>query len=673
MKYRAEIDGLRAFAVLPVIFFHAGFAGFSGGFVGVDVFFVISGYLITTILANELESGSFSIVRFYERRARRILPALFFVLLLTSVFAFFWLIPEEMRKYSKSLIGVIGFFSNILFWKETGYFDTSNELKPLLHTWSLSVEEQYYVFFPLLLMAFWRFSKKSIFYTVAVVLLVSLALAQWGSLKLPDAAFYLLPTRAWELMVGALAAIYLSSYRGRSPGGLGPIWLQEGLAALGLAALVYANFAFSEQTPFPGFYALVPTLGACLIILFASKNTLTGRFLSSRVFVGIGLVSYSAYLWHQPIFSLVRQRTFQEPSHIVFAGLIALTLTLSFLSWKLVEAPFRQKDTISKKTVFQLAIIGSAFFVAVGLAGYLTKGFLNLSSPQIKRLMVASMENKRHWDCWEKAVKRGALEDTCGIGSKDSPKTFAVFGDSHASAFLEQLDLQAKAQNLAGMDVTLHGCGPLMNSHTAAPFDPNHEKSCRALRKEFFAALATDKIPPTVVVSARWAIMLEQTRFVNGEGGVEPGRLTPYTNPFVLTMGYEAAMQRDYKETIDFILKSGRSVILVYPFPEVGWDVPVYLMKKDKANGLLAPTDGSTSYAIFKARNKRAEDGLDSIEPNAKLYRLKPEAIYCNTALPDRCAAHFNGDALYSDNNHLSNFGARPVATEISKLLLKLR
>jgi peptidoglycan/LPS O-acetylase OafA/YrhL len=210
MDYRPEIDGLRALAVLPVILFHAGFETFSGGFVGVDVFFVISGYLITTIILKELEQDDFSIARFYERRARRILPALFLVMFVCIPFAWLWLLPDDMQRFSQSLVAVSTFVSNLLFWQESGYFDTAAELKPLLHTWSLAVEEQYYVLFPLFLVLVWPFGKRWILVLLALGAVLSLSLAEWGSFRRPAATFYLLPTRGWELLLGALIAFYLS-------------------------------------------------------------------------------------------------------------------------------------------------------------------------------------------------------------------------------------------------------------------------------------------------------------------------------------------------------------------------------------------------------------------------------------------------------------------------------
>jgi peptidoglycan/LPS O-acetylase OafA/YrhL len=290
--YRPEIDGLRALAVIPVILFHAGFSAFSGGFVGVDIFFVISGYLITGILIRELEEQNFSIITFYERRARRILPALYFVILICVPFAWAWMLPEDLKDFFQSIVAVLFFASNVLFFTENGYFDGPSEEKPLLHTWSLAVEEQYYIFFPLLLLLLWRFGKRPVFHVLTVFALFSLVLSELTWRTNPDANFFLAHTRAWELLAGALAAFYVSKAGVKD---------SNTLSSIGLIVILASIFLYDDSIPFPSIYALLPVLGTVCLILFAHPKTMVFYLLSRPVFVGIGLISYSAYLWHQPI------------------------------------------------------------------------------------------------------------------------------------------------------------------------------------------------------------------------------------------------------------------------------------------------------------------------------------------------------------------------------------
>lgn len=255
LRYRPEIDGLRAIAVIPVIFFHAGFSQFSGGFVGVDVFFVISGYLITTIIVTQMQAGTFSLRPFYERRARRILPALFLVTLCCVPFALVWMTPEQLRSFGKSMIAVALFVSNIFFWRESGYFTPAADEKPLLHTWSLGIEEQFYVVFPVLMILLWRFGQRTIVFLLFLSAIPSFLLAQFGSYLRPEAAFYLIFSRSWELAIGAITAMYM----------VRPIKIARPLCELfsfaGLFLILYAVFFYNAKTPFPGAYALAPTVG----------------------------------------------------------------------------------------------------------------------------------------------------------------------------------------------------------------------------------------------------------------------------------------------------------------------------------------------------------------------------------------------------------------------------
>lgn len=397
MKYRKEIDGLRAIAVVPVVLFHAGASWFGGGFVGVDIFFVISGYLITTILLAEKEAGTFSIIRFYERRARRILPALFCVMLVSLPFAWFWMLPYQLKEFSQSLLAVSTFVSNILFWKQSGYFDASAELKPLLHTWSLAVEEQYYVLFPVLLMLMWRIGKlgrlgfKVLFIAIAVV---SLGFAQWVVAEDSAFAFYLLPTRGWELLIGALIPVLWST----KCSDVTSLRLRQVMSMAGFFLLIYAIFRFNKHTPFPSVYALVPTIGAALILRFGDEQTIVGRLLSHRWLVGIGLVSYSAYLWHQPILAFFKIETGNlELASWMLIPYLVLVVVLAYVSYRFVEKPFRSRDKVTRHQVFLMAFVGTSIFILLGFFGVTTNGYYSwkLSSiPIEKRSLIIKVENE---------------------------------------------------------------------------------------------------------------------------------------------------------------------------------------------------------------------------------------------------------------------------------------
>lgn len=498
MDYRREIDGLRALAVLPVILFHAGFEIFSGGFVGVDVFFVISGYLITTIILAELEQGKFSIVNFYERRARRILPALFLVMLVCIPFAWCWLLPSDLKDFSQSLVATSVFASNILFWRERGYFDTAAELKPLLHTWSLAVEEQYYVLFPLFLILFWKLGKRWILVTLGLVLLASLALAQWAAYAKPTAAFYLLPTRGWELLIGAFAAFYLSQPNRKDFGN----GLSEFGGWLGVVLIFYAVFTYSKATPFPGFHALVPTLGTVLIILFATQQTIVGRFIGNKAFVGIGLISYSAYLWHQPLFAFARSYTFNLLSIQLTTTLIFLSFILAVMSFKYVETPFRVKSKISQIRFFPLSLIGMMFFIFVGAVGHLKDGF-----PGPHTSINQAIDDWQH---------PGTLIKTNIVGfyklKYDKPVEVLFFGDSLAEQFAP---LASEVEKL-GVNIgflTEGGCPPIPNL-----LDDLHPR-CFSLFDNLYEVLSREKKIKKIVVSGCLnCYFIDQSRQVRAPG-----------------------------------------------------------------------------------------------------------------------------------------------------------
>lgn len=437
MNYRSDIDGLRALAVLPVMLFHAGIPGFSGGFVGVDIFFVISGYLITGILLGELARERFSLVGFYERRARRILPALFLVLLACVPFAWLWMLPDQMRSFGQGLVAVSFFVSNIFLWRESGYFAPAAELNPLLHTWSLAVEEQFYLFFPLLLLFMWRYARGLIVSALVALAVASLALSEVGWRIAPDANFYLGPTRAWELLFGALCAWRL---KGREQKG------QGALAALGLAMILFSILRFDEGTPFPSLYALVPVAGTALIILFSAPTTKTHRLLSQRAFVGVGLLSYSAYLWHQPVFAFARLGPFPPLGPGPMFGLCLLTLTLAYLSWRYVETPFRARGALTLPGR-QAFLAGSfALILLFGLGGALREGYLRERyAPALQDALAVLLEDNSAY-----VLARFQAQPGPGPWAEgETRKKVLLLGDSFAQDLVNMLYERSSAGDIA--------------------------------------------------------------------------------------------------------------------------------------------------------------------------------------------------------------------------------
>lgn len=433
MKYRADIDGLRALAVLPVILFHAGLETFSGGFVGVDVFFVISGYLITTLIISDIKLGKFSVTNFYERRARRILPALFFVMLICLPFAFFWLTPSDLKDFGQSLISTATFSSNIHFWWERGYFGTALELKPLLHTWSLAVEEQYYIIFPLFLALTWKLGVKKITSILVLLLILSLFLAHFSSTygvfeRVKTGSFYLIPTRAWELLIGVLIALHMDYIQDRIK-----IQYNQFLSFLGFGMILYSIIFFDGYTPFPSLYTLFPTLGAALVIITSTPNTLIHSILSKKQLVFLGLISYSTYLWHQPIFAFTRHKFGHEVPELYFILLGLASIFLGYLSWRYVEKPFRDKKKFSSKAIINYSLSGILLFIVIGLSFSLSNGFVKNYSEKEQKIYEEFMNVGTYNSINMESVK---LKD---FDEQDERIKLLVIGDSYAEDLINAI------------------------------------------------------------------------------------------------------------------------------------------------------------------------------------------------------------------------------------------
>ncbi len=635
MKYRAEIDGLRAIAVIPVILFHAGFELFSGGFVGVDIFFVISGYLITTIILTELEQNTFSLVNFYERRARRILPALFLVMIASLPFAWFWLFSADMKSFSESLIAVSSFTSNILFWHQAGYWDTASELKPLLHTWSLAVEEQYYLLFPLFLLLMWRFNKRIMLSTFLFIATASLIVSQWGTYTYPSASFFLLPARGWELMIGACIALYFL-YRNQAPR-TRPSFkpMSESMGVIGLLMIGYATFGYDKTLPFPGLYALVPAIGTGLIIIFSSSQTVVGRLLGTKAPVGIGLISYSAYLWHQPLLAFARHRSLTEPSEPLLAALAVLAFPLAFLSWKYVEKPFRKKDHISRNTIFILSIAGSLLFMGIGMAGYLTDGFANRTTKG--GLTYQSLQEKLKLNSGLSKTCEWSFTTSPDCNTSDSPEIL-IWGDSFAMHLVQGILASNPDAKITQMTKSL--CGPFFE--IAPMYKRNNSTKWASGCLEFTQKLrewlqANDTIKYAVVSSLFSGYISESKSILHRSGDIAPANIDTAASAFLKTLRELQSM--------------GITPIIFSPPPETGANLGQCLARAAWNGSSLSLCDFDVAE-ISKGRLK-AYDFLDRIKQTFPVVRL--DHLICENTI---CKTHINSTFLYRDSGHFSHEGS---------------
>jgi peptidoglycan/LPS O-acetylase OafA/YrhL len=495
--HRADIDGLRSFAIMPVLAYHAGIHLVSGGFVGVDIFFVISGFLITQVLVRDFESERFSLIAFYERRVRRILPALIVVMLVTTAVYFYYSLPAEFIDYSKSLMTAALSVSNVFFWLSSSYFDPASADRPLLHTWSLGVEEQFYVFWPLLLMVGYRWFRGRLLLAVTILTVVSFVVSVYGVFHDRSATFYLVHTRAWELFGGALLSIgAFSKPLGRAT--------REILGLLGLALIVGSIFLINQLMPFPGATAFPPCLGAALVILAGRDGDSTvSRIMSLKPLVFIGLISYSLYLWHWPII------VFQHNYALLMTGgseftrkvvEMVVSIVMATLSWWFVEQPFRfGRHRPARAPLFRYAAVATAILLALGGAGIALRGVPSRYTAH--ELWVANYHDKieiyRTGHCFIVAGvgPSDRLENEC-IALDPNRKNMLLIGDSHAAELW--YGLQQAFPDINFMQATAADCYPTI-VHKISELS-----SCNAVMDNIFQAYLPSHHVDRVIIAARW-------------------------------------------------------------------------------------------------------------------------------------------------------------------------
>jgi len=631
--YRPEIDGLRAIAVLGVVFYHFGVPGIGGGFTGVDVFLVISGYLIGSILWREyLDTGSVKLGKFFMRRIRRLAPAWIVVALVVFAVGYKILLPHDFRELGKSLIAATVFAANIHFYRGAGYFDGAAEEKPLLHMWSLSLEEQFYLVLPFLLVLCARRPRLALWLIAggAVASLgASLAMTPYNH----DAAFFLFPFRAWELAAGVLLAIAAPSRVN------GPVALAG--SALGLLLVVGGMIFIRPGPTFPGVSALVPVVGTVLLIRFGQSPNPVNAFLSTRPMRAVGLISYSLYLWHWPVHSLSYFALGPERSVLTTVLLIALSVVLATLSWRFVERPFRDPRRFGNRPVAAFAGVSMAAMVALGAWPFVSAGLPGRWSSDVLQHEAAALDFIQDWSrCSTPGDGPYAGVEICNLGPDGEPALLA-WGDSHLRALKEGLD---DAAHQAGVPVRLiwrAGCPPFFGiSKTETATTPQQDAECKVSNERIEKALKANP-PPGILLVGRWSYYAEG----GGVGQDAHNRIT-------LSAPYDASA----RATLDELAAGGSKIWVMRQPPEVP-----YYSSLDVARA-LARSETVPESRLFVPRAEaeaREAAGLAPFLAAAKtgqITLIDPWPVLCDDAA---CRVMADGKPLYFDNNHLTNRAAR--------------
>ncbi len=637
--YRAEVDGLRAIAVIPVVLFHAGIAGFAGGFTGVDVFFVISGYLITAILAQEIAAGEFSTQRFYERRIRRIFPALFVMFAVCWLIALVLLMPHDFRAFARSVVASTLFSSNLLFWWEGGYFDTAAELKPLLHTWSLSVEEQFYIFFPGLLyllltrVRHWKLVLSGLF-------LASLAACVVYTITKPNAAFYLPMFRVWELLAGSFVALSIGFID------IANARVRAFLALAGMASIVWATVAFDHTTPFPGLHALFPCIGAALVIAYSNK-TIVGTLLGAAPLVWIGKLSYSLYLWHWPILVFIKYYLMRDLAMDEKILALGLSMLAAYLSMRFVESPFRiRKLVATPRSLFASGAVTMSCFLVAGMVTYLANGFPGRFSDDVQNMAMGARDtNPERRRCDNLPVGAVASGKACVIGPQNAKPTFAVLGDSFGDALIPGISSAATSAGSQGIVLTSSGCYPLAG---VTDINKRGDRTCADFVSASLALIRQTPSITDVILVGRWTSAALGTRFgashdVDWFINDAESRESSYPEN-------RRVFDRSLKRTIASL--EGKRVHIVAYIPEQPIDPPRTLAL---CTYLGNDCPSGVSFAQYQQRQSFIHSVVDRLANSTNVRVIDVGSKLCSAT---GCKVIDGDKMLYSDDNHLSRTGA---------------
>ncbi|MEO9133077.1 MAG: acyltransferase family protein [Sphingomonas sp.] len=638
--YRPEIDGLRAIAVVAVILVHARVRGFPGGFVGVDIFLVISGYLIAQLILRESGQGSFTLIGFYERRVRRILPALL-TMLLASCVAGWMMLPVDFRQFGESVTAISLFASNLLFWKIDGYFRLVTDATPLLHTWSLAVEEQFYTVFPALLLLVRRTGRTGTRIALATGALASFLYSVWATHYHPAAAFYSPFSRAWEFLVGALLAAGAIAPPVRRIVG-------DTAAALGLALITYAILRLTEKSAFPGVHALLPVAGSFLVLFGTEAPTSrVSRALGARPLVAIGLISYSLYLWHWPliVFGTYYAGESQGLVRIIMA---VFAFPIGWLSWRYIERPFRKPQLLlSRRALFAGAVAASAILASYGILVWRADGFPGRVDPAVQRL--SEPGSKPDYGCVSKPVSGLDADIRCRIGDKAAHPSFVLWGDSHAAVYFPALNSLARHYGVSGYDAAWFACPPLVSltKHMAGADNLVRRlaktRECDKHNDDVLGFIARER-PQAVILAAEWSV------YTSGKHSIT-----------------EAVEGRpSFEDRVRALQRLGVRVYIVQDVPGTPLADARALAKALLLGDMRNVEPG---FATYLHRDAAFRKTVAALQRAGLIELIEPAERLCG---PAYCRVTDRGYPLYFDYDHLNARGAFFVAPVFEPMMRRL-
>ena len=669
MKHRSDIDGLRALAVGGVVLGHAGVPFLPAGFVGVDVFFVISGFLIGSILMSQLEQGMFTLSSFYAKRVWRIFPALYVMISVTLVAGWFLLTPHELRYLGGAAIATLAFASNLWFYNQIDYFTPDAKYEPLLHTWSLGVEEQFYIVIPLVLMGLMALVRRSkmvlrmlAFGVLAALALASFAYALGFGADDPQALFYLPLTRSFELILGVLAAIIL-------PKLVQPNAFVRAALVLAGAATILASYVFiSESALWPSAVTLIPIAGTLAVLVYGGASLRGCAVLGARPLAALGVISYSVYLWHQPLLSYAILYGYDSKQILHVALFCIATLGLSFVSWKYVEQPFRYGAF--GLNLRRMLLAGLAFvIVAFAVGGHITKGYPARMSPEVlEALSWKTSYSSTYRNCIGTRKDGGKLEPAyaCVHGAEVAP-TVAMWGDSHAAILSSPLGQELGSHGLALLELTVGSCIPVIGLKNT---NLKRSEYCAEHNQKMLEYILDTPTLETVVLHSYWNSYVEWRDFDNRIGWTVEDKVVALPLEASTSMPQDARLQAIsmyLERQVTALLAAGKTVVVLGPLPAAGFEAAEWRARAIWAN-TETPIDMSYPRAAFENYSALTWALFDTLQANEKLRLVDLTDAFCPSATG--CEVISNGVPLHFDDNHLSLAGVARVVGPLAEAIM---